>query len=326
MKMASVLALGGVLCAGGIAAGVLLRDAAVPVTEESTAAIEEPHAQARIISSFSEFAGSEANARNLVAGLRQGSEITLTAPAAGGQPGTAARFTPPTRPMDDGNVRIALALAREQLAQLGVDRPTPIQIKAALAGGGVASHAGGRATSPFLLPGVLQMRAGGMGWVKIADTMGVRLGPAMSGKTHYAAFAPPPASLAQTTASAATGVISVAVASTDVPARRSTDNMPPLVTLTSITTSTATATGARTAAVVRQRAPARRPANGEPEPENRRSRASIVAAADSAAKGAGATMPVQHGASSPVVMTEAATTAPRAAGEPVPLEDAQGAD
>ncbi|MGH8699732.1 MAG: hypothetical protein ACREVR_00965, partial [Burkholderiales bacterium] len=224
MKMASVLVLGGVLCAGGIAAGVLLKGAVTPVTEESTAAIEEPYAQARIISSFSDFAGSEANARSLVAGLRQGSEITLTAPAAGGMPGTATRFTPPTRPMDYGNVRFALALAREQLAQLGVDRPTPTQIKVALAGGGVASHVSGRATTPLLLPGVLHMRAGGMGWAKIADTMGVRLGPAMSGKTHNATFAPPPASLAQTTASAATGVIPVAVASTDVPARRSTDN------------------------------------------------------------------------------------------------------
>ncbi|MGH8633087.1 MAG: hypothetical protein ACRET7_03035, partial [Burkholderiales bacterium] len=267
-----------------------------------------------------------ANARSLVAGLRQGNEITLTAPAAGGQPGTATRFTPPTRPMDYGNVRIALALAREQLAQLGVDRPTPTQIKVALAGGGVASHVSGRATAPVLLPGVLQMRAGGMGWAKIADTMGFRLGPAMSGKTHNAAFAPPPASLAQTTTSAATGVISLAVASTDAPARRSTDSTPLLVTLTSITTSTATTTGARTAAVAGQRAPARRPASGEPERENRRSRASIVAAADSAAKGAGVTMPVQHGASSPVVMTEAATEAPRAAGEPVHLEEGQGAD
>ena len=326
MKMASVLALSGVLCAGGIAAGVLLKDVATPVTEGSTAAVVEPHAQARIVSSFSDFAGSDANARNLVAGLRQGSEITLTTPAAGGQPGTATRFTPPTRPMDYGNVRIALALAREQLAQLGFDRPTPAQIRVALAGGGFASHVSGRVTPPFLLPGVLQMRAGGMGWTKIADTMGVRLGPAMSGKTHNAAFAPPPASLSQTTASAATGVISVAVARSDVPARRGTDNTPPLVTLTSITTSTATATGARTAAVARQRAPARRPASGEPEPENRRSRASIVAAADSAVKGAGVAMPVQYGAISPVVMTEAAPEAPRAAGEPVHLEEGQGAD
>ncbi|MGH8635116.1 MAG: hypothetical protein ACRET7_13425, partial [Burkholderiales bacterium] len=102
MKMASVLALGGVLCAGGIAAGVLLKGAVSPVTGESTAAIEEPHAQARIIDSFSDFAGSKANARSLVAGLRQGSEITLTTPAAGGQLGTATRFTPPTRPMDYG--------------------------------------------------------------------------------------------------------------------------------------------------------------------------------------------------------------------------------
>ena len=326
VKMASVLLLSGALCAGSSSAGVAIKEPAAPATEGYAATSGEPQAQARIVRSFSGFAGSEANARNLVTGLRQSSEITLIAPAAGGQPGTATRFTPPTRPMDYGNVRISLALAREQLAQLGVDRPTPTQIKAVLAGGGVASHVSGRATTPFLLPGVLQMRAGGMGWAKIADTMGVRLGPAMSGKTHHVAFAPPPASLAQTAASAATGIISVAVASTDVPARRNTDNTPPLVTSASITTSTATATGARTAAVARQRAPARRPADGEPGPENRRSRTSVIAAADSTVKGAGVTMPVQYGVNSAVVMMDAATEAPGAAGEPVRLEDGQAGE
>ena len=326
MKMASALVLSGVLCAWGISAGVQLKDAATPVTGGYAAAIGEPQAQARIVGSFAVFAGSEANALSLVAGLRQGSEITLTVPANGGQPGAATRFIPPTRPMDYGNVRISLALAREQLAQLGVTRPTPTQIKAVLAGGGIASHVSGRATPPFLLPGVLQMRAGGMGWAKIADTMGVRLGPAMSGTTHHVAFAPPPASLAQTAASAATGIIPVAVANTGVPARRNTDNTPPLVTSASITTSTATATGARTAAVARQRAPARRPANGEPEPKSRRSRASIIAAADSAVKGAGVTMPVQYGVSSTAVMTEAATEAPGAADELIRHEEGQTAD
>jgi hypothetical protein len=153
--MASVLVLSGVLCAGGIAAGVQLKDAAITVNEGYAAAIEEP--QARIISSFSDFAGSEANARSLVAGLRQGSEITLTVPASGGQPGTATRFTPPTRPLDYGDVRFSLALAREQLAQLGIARPTPSQIKAVLVGGGVATRVSGRATTPFLFPGVREV-------------------------------------------------------------------------------------------------------------------------------------------------------------------------
>ena len=287
MKMASVLVLSGVLCAGGIATGVQLKDAATTVNGGTIAAIDEP--QAGIIRGFSDFAGSEANAISLVAGLRQGREITLTVSASGGQPGTATRFTPPTRALDYRDVRISLALARIQLAQLGFDRPTPAQIKAALAGGGVATRVSGQATTPYLLPGVLQLRAGGIGWAKIADTMGVTLGPAMNGNAHPAAVPTSPISSAWITSS-------VAVAAT------------------------------RNAAAARQPAPARRSARGGPEPEIRRSRASIVAAADSAAKGASITMPVQNGASSPVVMTEAATAAPRAAGEPVPLEEGQGAD
>ena len=111
--MASAVVLTGVLCAGSIAAGVQVKDAVTLVTAGYAAAIGEPQAQARIISSFSVFAGSDANVRSLVAGLRQGSEIMLTAPASDGQPGTATRFTPPTRPMDYGNVSISLALARE---------------------------------------------------------------------------------------------------------------------------------------------------------------------------------------------------------------------
>ena len=289
VKMASALVLSGVLCAWSIAAGVQLKyDGATPVTEGYAAAIGEPQARARIISSFSVFAGSEANALSLVAGLRQGREITLTVPANGGQPGAATRFTPPTRPMDYGNVRISLALAREQLAQLGIARPTPSQIKAVLAGGGVAIRVSGRATTPFLFPGVLQLRAGGMGWAKIADSMGVKLGLAVSGNAHPAAFTTPPISSASITTTAAAGAGNVAVA--------------------------------------RQSAPARRSARGGPEPEIRRSRTSIIAAADSAVKGAGVTMPVQYGVNSTVVMTEAATEAPGAAVEPVRLEDGQAAE
>ena len=286
MKMASVLVLSGVLCAGGIAAGVQLKDAATSVTGGYAAAIEEP--QARIISEFSELAGSEANARSLVAGLRQGSEITLTVPANGGQPGTATRFTPPTRPLDYADVRIALALARGQLAQLGIDRPTPTQIKAVLAGGGIATRVSGQATTPFLLPGVLQLRAGGIGWPRIADTMGVTLEPAMKGNAHPAAVTPPPISSVWITTS-------VAVA-------------PPKT------------------AVVRQPAPARRPARGGPEPEMRRSGASIIAAAERVAKAGKGTMPVRGGVDSTVAVPGAAVEAPAAADEPVHHEEGQTAD
>lgn len=288
MKMASALVLSGVLCAGSITAGVQLKDAVNLVTEGYAAAIGEPQAQARVIGSFSVFAGSEANARSLVAGLRQGNEITLTVPATGGQPGTETRFTPPTRPMDYGNVSISLALAREQLAQLGVTRATPSQIKAVLAGGGVASRVSGRATTPYLLPGVLQMRAGGMGWAKIADTMGVTLGPAMSGNAHPAAFTAPPISSASITTSAAAG--------------------------------------ARPVAVARQPTLARRPAKGEPDPEIRRSRARIMAAADGVAKAGNVKMPAQDGVNTTVVMLGAVVEAPGAADEFIRHEEGQTAD
>ena len=266
MKMASVLVLGGVLCAGGIAAGVQFKGAANSVTGEHSAALEE--AQARIISSFSDLAGSEANARSLVTGLRQASEITLTAPAKGGQPGTTTRFTPPTRPLDYGDVRISLALARGQLAQLGIDRPTPAQIKAALAGGGVATRVSGQAKTPFLLPGVLQLRAGGTGWAKIADMMGITLEPAMKGNVHPASVTPPPIS-------------SVWIAKSE-------------------------AVAAPKAAVIRQPAPAPRSARGAPEPLVRRSVGSIVAAAENVAKAGNVTMPIRDGASSTVVVPGAA--------------------
>lgn len=286
MKKAFVLVLSGVLCAGGIAAGVQLKVAATTVDEGIAAAIEEP--QARIISSISDFAGSEANARSLVAGLRQGSEVTLTVPAGGGQPGTATRFTPPTRSLDYGDVRISLALARGQLAQLGIDRPTPAQIKAVLAGGGVATRVSGQATTPFLLPGVLQLRAGGIGWAKIADTMGVTLGPAMNGNAHPAAVTTSPISSAW------------------------------------ITSSVAVATG--NAAVARQPAPARRSARGGPEPEIRRSRASIMAAAEGVAKAGNVTMPVRDGVNSAVVVPVSAVEAPGAADELIRHEEGQTAD
>lgn len=286
MKKASVLVLSGVLCAGGIAAGVQLKYAATTVNEGYAAAIEEP--LARIISSFSDFAGSEANARSLVTGLRQGSEITLTVPASGGQPGTATRFTPPTRPLDYGDVRISLALARIQLAQLGIARPTPAQIKAVLAGGGVATRVSGQATIPFLLPGVLQLRAGGIGWAKIADTMGATLGPAMNGNAHPTAATTSPISSSR------------------------------------ITTSVAVAT--LNAAVARQPAPARRSARGGPEPEIRRSKASIMAATESVAKAGNVTMLVRGGANSMVVVPGSTVEAPGAADELIRHEEGQTAD
>ena len=203
MKSAYAVVLGILFCVGAIATGMRTRDAAVPATERRAVSSAEPQAQSRLVADFSDFAGSDPNARSVVVGLRQGSEIALA--TVSGRAGPAMQFTPPTRPMDYGNIRIALVLAREQLAQFGIARPNPAQLKAALVGGGVASRTNERVATPVLLPGVLQMRAGGMGWQAIASSMGITLAQAMNGgerQEEDAASPDPIASASITTSSA----------------------------------------------------------------------------------------------------------------------------
>ena len=131
----------------------------------------------KLVSSYSDFAGSPENSSSLVYGLRTGAPITLTDPAvSGGPPPTSTTFTSPTKPMGYGNVRIALSLAQTQLASQGISQPTATELQWALMGGTRYGPDGMTTTE-----GVLQMRASGMGWGKIANTMGYKLGPVMSG-------------------------------------------------------------------------------------------------------------------------------------------------
>lgn len=124
-----------------------------------------------LINSFSSLAGSPENAAALIGGLRSGGAITLTGPAgSGATPAAAATFTAPTKPMGYGNIRIALSLAQAELAKQGITRPTPQQLQTALLGSAAAAGSG-PATA---VPGILQMRADGMGWGKIAHTLGVK--------------------------------------------------------------------------------------------------------------------------------------------------------
>jgi hypothetical protein len=111
------------------------------------------HAQSesRLVERYETLAGSDANAKSLVTGLRDGTQVTLS------DGKTTATFTPPTGKMGNGNVNIALALAQESLKQQGITNPTPDQLKTALSG-------------------VLQQRADGKGWGQIANSMGVKLG------------------------------------------------------------------------------------------------------------------------------------------------------
>jgi hypothetical protein len=129
----------------------------------------------KISADFATFAGSAANADALVTGLRNGTAITLTStnPQGGS---TSTTFTPPTGKMGYGNVYTSLALAKQQLAGLGITNPTAQQIEAALMGGTVTNSSG----QTTQLTGVLQLRSQGMGWGQIASTLGYKLGPVIS--------------------------------------------------------------------------------------------------------------------------------------------------
>lgn len=140
----------------------------------------------RIGDRYAGFAGSSANLENLAGGLRHGSSVTLT-----GGPNSVA-FTPPTRPMGYGNVTRALDLSNRQLIAAGITSPTPEQVRAAMMGGTVAGPNGNET-----LPGVLQLRSQGMGWGKIAHTIGVHPGLHAS-TTASSGAAPKSASSAST--------------------------------------------------------------------------------------------------------------------------------
>ena len=110
----------------------------------------------QLIEKYTPLAGSEANATSLVSGLRDGKEVNLS----------GTKFTPPTHKMGNGNVNIALSLAQAELKKQGITNPTPEQLKTALVGD--TTH-----------KGILQLRAEGMGWGKIANSMGFKLGDVM---------------------------------------------------------------------------------------------------------------------------------------------------
>lgn len=126
----------------------------------------------KIASRFESLAGSPENAASLVAGLRSGTEITLSAPDST----TGISFTPTTRPMGYGNITQALSLAQRQLAAQGITEPTPEQLHIALNGGTVTRIDSSGATQTVEVPGVLQLRSQGMGWGQIAHELSVSPG------------------------------------------------------------------------------------------------------------------------------------------------------
>src|SRR5262252_390639 len=137
----------------------------------------------KISGTFNSFLGSDSPA--VVTGLRNGTPITLTTTTPAATPGAAPTvtttvITPPTGQMGYGNVFTSLALAKQQLGQLGISQPTPQQLQAALTGGPVTTGTGTTATTTQL-QGVLTMRSQGMGWGQIAQKQGTKLGPVISG-------------------------------------------------------------------------------------------------------------------------------------------------
>lgn len=99
-----------------------------------------------------------------------------TAPATRTASNTSAHKTHGKTPrLSPGNERIAHAIAKGALAEHGIHNPTQEQLKAALNGGTVTTKGGQRVT----LPGVLKLRASGMGWGLIAQKHGFKLGEVM---------------------------------------------------------------------------------------------------------------------------------------------------
>jgi hypothetical protein len=132
--------------------------------------------QDRLVLDYTRFAGSQANAESLVNGLRNDEPIRLSAD------GRTTTFSPATGKMGNGNVDIALKLAKASLAEQGIRTPTPEQIRAALNGGAITTGSGERVK----LEGVLALRANGMGWGRISQEYGFKLGEVMRHDFHRA--------------------------------------------------------------------------------------------------------------------------------------------
>jgi hypothetical protein len=90
----------------------------------------------RIASRYATWAGGRDNAESLVAGLRNGSSITLVTTTADHSVAMAG-FTPQAR-LQPTEIDAALGNAQRTLARLGIRQPNADQIQAALIGGEVA--------------------------------------------------------------------------------------------------------------------------------------------------------------------------------------------
>ena len=169
------------LAVAGIAAGhanALIQNSTGTTTATPTTTTITSPGQVRVANKFAApfttMAGSTENAVALATALRTGTPVTLTYTTTvdGVTTITTTTFTPPTKPMGWGNVSHSLALAQYSLNQQGITNPTGAQLQAALMGGDITTADGKTVT----LAGVLQQRADGMGWGKIAQSYGTTMG------------------------------------------------------------------------------------------------------------------------------------------------------
>jgi len=178
--------------------------AQVTTMDQLTTTQEPTKVTTKFASDFATFAGSQENAEALITGLRNGTPITLTDTSAtttkttsgtttGTTTGTSGTttaatsttITPPTKPMGYGNTYITMSLAKAQLAQFGITNPTPEQLNAVLTGGTFTTTSvgpdGTLITKTVTIDGILTQRASGMGWGRIAQANGFKLGQVISG-------------------------------------------------------------------------------------------------------------------------------------------------
>ncbi len=182
-KTAPVLLLGGALLAVSVAA--MAQDKGKGQDKGGTSIVPTVAGSGKVspeslIQRYTVLAGSTANAKSLVNGLHTGDPITLVGqappplappPSPLLKPGApppppppppaplTITFTPPTGKVGLGNVDIALALTEALFTQNNIAKPDPKQLHGAL----------------MLSPGILQLRANGMGWGEIAKTLGFTL-------------------------------------------------------------------------------------------------------------------------------------------------------
>lgn len=207
MKRSLTLKLLGIAVAGTFA-GSLYANASGTTTSSTTVATPAPTDTlnaTKYAATFSQWAGSTDNAQALLDGLHSGTPVTLSETALVVPPGSTGStggsttgtgtatptvvlttFAGPTKPMSYRQAYIALALAQKELAVQGVSHPTPAQIQAVLDGGGL-TITNGTTSKTVQLPGVLTLRASGMGWGKIAHQVGLNLGPVMASLNRSAA-------------------------------------------------------------------------------------------------------------------------------------------